>query len=230
MSIESNILLDDEFTLGEDKPSPKKFGVIVADPPWRFSDNLKYEKRDGVVRGVNNMYPTLTLAEIKKLPISEISEENSLCALWVPSAFLKAGIDVLEAWGFTYKQLWIWGKTSKKNPLNLAFGMGRLARNCHEPCLIGTRGKYTKFLKNHSQRNLFMHPTMRHSQKPESIQTSLDLMFPDWDKLEIFARRSRSGWTCIGNESPTTHGEDVRDSISDLLGYPLLGNKLNSEE
>ena len=54
------MLLDDEFVLDETEISPKKFGVIVADPPWRFSDNLKYEKRDDVIRGVNNMYPTLS--------------------------------------------------------------------------------------------------------------------------------------------------------------------------
>lgn len=218
-------LTDDELIFGG---QPQKFGVIVADPPWRFSDNLKYEKRDSVVRGVNLMYPTLNLAEIKALPIAELAAENSLCALWVPSAFLKAGIDVLEAWGFEYKQLWIWGKTSKKNPLHLAFGMGRLARNCHEPCLVGIKGKYTKHLKDRSQRNLFMHPSLKHSQKPESVQTSLEKMFPDWDKLELFARRDRMGWTCVGNEAPGTLDEDIRDSIGNLLGYPIHGTRINT--
>ena len=207
--------------------STKKFGVILADPPWRFSDNLKYTKRDKTVRGVNFKYPTLNLAEIRALLVQELATDNSLCALWVPSAFLKAGIDVLEAWGFTYKQLWVWGKRSKKDPTRLAFGMGRLARNCHEPLLVGTRGKYTKHLQNHSQRNLFMSPTMKHSQKPESIQDSLDLMFPQWDKLEMFARRQRPGWTCIGNEAPATQGEDVRHSIGKLLGYPYHSTKLS---
>ena len=215
-----------EFDLDEKSTQKKTFGVIVADPPWSFSDKLKYSGE--VKRAADSFYPTLNLAEIKKLPVGELAAENCILALWVPSAFLQAGMDVMSEWGFNYKQLWIWGKTSKKNPLNLAFGMGRLARNCHEPLLVGVKGKYTKFLKNHSQRNLFMHPTMKHSQKPESIQTSLDKMFPDWDKLEIFARRDRAGWTCIGNEAPGTTGEDIRDSIGDLLGYSLQGNKINS--
>ena len=207
----------------------KKFGVIIADPPWKFSDDLKYERMDKTRRGASSMYPTLSLSEICALPVNELAEENALCALWVPSAFLKAGIDVLEGWGFTYKQLWIWGKRSKSNPLNLAFGMGRLARNCHEPCLIGIKGKYTKFLKNHSQRNLFMHTSLPHSSKPESIQDSLELMFPQWDKLELFARRARPAWTCIGNECPTTQGEDIRDSISDLLGYHYYSTRVNAK-
>ena len=215
-----------EFELGEEPKQKKTFGVIVADPPWSFSDKLKYS--GDVKRAADSFYPTLNLAEIKKLPIGELAAENCILALWVPSAFLQAGMDVMSEWGFNYKQLWIWGKTSKKNPLNLAFGMGRLARNCHEPLLVGVKGKYTKFLKDHSQRNLFMHPTMKHSQKPESIQTSLDKMFPEWDKLEVFARRDRAGWTCIGNEAPGTADEDIRDSIGDLLGYSLQGNKINS--
>ena len=221
MIIKSEKLLSEDELVIEDSKA-QKFGIILADPPWRFNDNLKYEKRDKTVRGVNYMYPTLDLSAIARLPISDLTAENALCALWVPSAFLKAGMDILEAWGFQYRQLWIWGKTSKRDPLNLAFGMGRLARNCHEPCLVGIKGKYTKHLKNHSQRNLFMHPTMKHSQKPESVQDSLDLMFPEWDKLELFARRDRKGWTCIGNEAPLTAGEDIRDSISDLVGYDVL--------
>jgi N6-adenosine-specific RNA methylase IME4 len=202
----------------------KKFGVIVADPPWSFNDKLKFDGK--VKRSADSHYSTLNLASIRSLPVSELSAENALCALWVPSAFLKAGIDILEEWGFDYRQLWIWGKTSKKNPLNLAFGMGRLARNCHEPCLIGIKGKYTKELQNRSQRNLFMHPTMKHSQKPESLQTSLELMFPDWDKLELFARRQRAGWTCVGDQAPATSGEDIRDSMGNLLGYPLQGTRI----
>lgn len=195
--------------------SKNKFGVIVADPPWAFNDKLKFNGT--VKRGAEAHYPTLNLRAIKRLPIDEIAAENAVCALWVPSAMLKDGIDVLEAWGFTYKQLWVWGKTSKNDPTKLAFGMGRLGRNCHEPCLVGTKGKYTKHLMNKSQRNLMMHPNLGHSRKPEQIQDSLDLMFPQWDKIEIFARRQRPNWTCIGNESPATAGEDVRQSLSNML-------------
>ena len=194
----------------------EKFGIIVADPPWSFNDKLKYPK-DSVKRGADAMYPTLNLNSIMALPIQDLVQENAILALWVPSAMLSAGMDVMKSWGFNYKQLWIWGKTSKKDPTRLSFGMGRLARNCHEPCLVGVKGKYTKFLQNHSQRNLFMHHSLPHSKKPESVQDSLDKMFPQWNKLELFARRERPGWTCIGNESPLTMGQDIRESIFDLV-------------
>jgi N6-adenosine-specific RNA methylase IME4 len=195
----------------------QKFGLIVADPPWSFDDKLTYAKKDNTIRGAAGKYPTLSPAAIAELPVAELAAENSLLALWVPSSQLLNGLHVMEAWGFQYKQLWIWAKTHKNDRSKLAFGMGRLGRNCHEPCLVGVKGKYTKELANRSQRNIFLHPGLPHSQKPEDLQNSLELMFPERNKLEIFARRHRPGWNCIGNEAPTTLEEDIRDSISNLL-------------
>jgi N6-adenosine-specific RNA methylase IME4 len=194
----------------------QKFGLIVADPPWSFDDKLTYAKKDNVVRGADAKYPTLSPTAIADLPIGDLAAENSLLALWVPSSQLLNGLHVMEAWGFQYKQLWIWAKTHKNDRSKLAFGMGRLARNCHEPCLVGVKGKYTKELANRSQRNIFLHPSMPHSSKPEELQNSLEKMFPDRDAIELFARRNRPGWTCVGNEAPATLGEDIRDSLSNL--------------
>jgi N6-adenosine-specific RNA methylase IME4 len=199
----------------------QKFGLIVADPPWSFNDKLKYDKRDNTIRGADMMYPTLNVPAIADLPIGELAAENSLLALWVPSSHLTNGLRVMEAWGFTYKQLWVWAKTQKNDRSKLAFGMGRLARNCHEPCLIGVKGKYTKELANRSQRNVFLQPSLPHSSKPEDLQNALDIMFPERNGIELFARRARPGWTCVGNEAPATMGEDIRDSLNTLIEAPL---------
>lgn len=99
----------------------------------------------------------------------------------------------------------------------LSFYMGRLLRATHEICLIGinNNGIYKK-LKNKSQRSVSFDTVEAHSKKPEHLQNSLDLMFLG-DKLELFARRQRAGWTCIGNQAPVTFGEDIRKSIEDLI-------------
>jgi N6-adenosine-specific RNA methylase IME4 len=98
----------------------------------------------------------------------------------------------------------------------LAFGMGRLFRQTHEICLIGTNnnGIY-KLLKNKSQRSISFGENLKHSAKPEHLQDSLEIMFPGTKMIELFARRSRAGWTCIGNE--VCNGEDIRDSLKKLL-------------
>lgn len=98
---------------------------------------------------------------------------------------------------------------------SLAFGMGRLFRQTHEICLIGTsdNGIY-KSLKNKSQRSVSFGENLKHSAKPEHLQDSLDIMFPEGKKLELFARRHRPDWTCLGNE--ICDGEDIRDSLAKL--------------
>jgi len=98
----------------------------------------------------------------------------------------------------------------------LAFGMGRLFRQTHEICLIGTNnnGIYT-LLKNKSQRSISFGENLKHSAKPEHLQDSLEVMFPNVNYIELFARRTRAGWTCLGNE--VCNGEDINDSLKKLL-------------
>lgn len=96
----------------------------------------------------------------------------------------------------------------------LSFGMGRLFRQTHEICLIGTFGKVYSKLDNKSQRSVSFAENLKHSAKPECLQDSLEVMFPKAQKLELFARRIRPGWTCLGNE--VCNGEDINISISKL--------------
>jgi len=97
----------------------------------------------------------------------------------------------------------------------LAFGMGRLFRQTHEICLIGiSDNKIYKKLQNKSQRSVCFAENLRHSAKPEDLQDSLDTMFPKTKKLELFARRHRPGWVCLGNE--ICNGEDIRVSLGKL--------------
>jgi N6-adenosine-specific RNA methylase IME4 len=99
----------------------------------------------------------------------------------------------------------------------LSFGMGRLFRQTHEIALIGVRGNVYNRLRNRSQRSVAFAKTYKHSEKPEHLQNSLDVMFPDdMKRLEVFARRDRINWTCIGLECPSTLGEDVKDSLARL--------------
>jgi N6-adenosine-specific RNA methylase IME4 len=231
-----------------------KFQIIVADPAWAFSDRLTMSD---VPRGAQSNYKTMSITDIKNMPVKELADPNgALLALWVPSSLLKEGLDVMTAWGFSHKQTYIWVK-SKKEPFKtiisnviseitnnvtsfgsmkrlwkkvishrladssmndmLFFGMGRLFRQCHEICLIGTNNnKIYKKLQNKSQRSVSFGENLKHSAKPEHLQNSLELMFPDSSKIELFARRVRPNWTCLGDE--VCDGEDIYDSIKRVQG------------
>lgn len=132
---------------------------------------------------------------------------------------IKKFFNKLGAWNWT-----ISGSAVKKFLDNfslnniMSFGMDRLFRQSHEICLIGTNtnGIYKK-LENHSQRSVCFAPNLKHSAKPEDLQNSLDIMFPAGKKLEIFARRQREGWDCIGNQAPATMDQDIKVSLENLI-------------
>jgi len=204
-----------------------KYNIICIDCPWSFSDKLEMSD---VARSSESQYPVLNIEELKKLRINDIAAEDALIVSWTPSSLLQEGLDCLKSWNFRQTQMVVWNKTNKdpfksiKNKLKkidlndksnidkifndfnyndlMGFGMGRMWRNCHEIALVGVRGKIYKHLKNKSQRTVHFGINEKHSKKPEHIQDQLDLMFPDpsLKKIEVFARRLKEGWTCIGNE------------------------------
>ena len=88
----------------------KKYNTIYADPPWRF------QNRTGKVAPEHKRlkrYETMTVEEIKQLPVAEIADEKAHLYLWVPNALLPDGLAVMEAWGFEYKSNIIWEKVRK---------------------------------------------------------------------------------------------------------------------
>jgi N6-adenosine-specific RNA methylase IME4 len=181
----------------------QKFKVIVADCPWAFNDKLKMSS---VARGAEANYDLLNIEDIKRIPVWNWVQDNSILALWVPSSLLQDGMDTMKAWGYNQKQIYTWVKTSKKG--GLGFGMGRYFRGCTEHALIGTKGKIGPLSK--SERNCDLHLSLPHSQKPETLQNQLEKMYPEGPYLELFARRQRPGWCCIGNEVPGM-SIDIRD-------------------
>jgi len=91
-----------------------KIKVLVSDPPWDFGDSLTMSS---VKRGAKSNYNTLSIEELKNLPVKDIVDTNAVIALWCPSSLIKEGIEVLEAWGFRFTQTHIWVKT-KKHPFD----------------------------------------------------------------------------------------------------------------
>mgnify|MGYP001600187652 CR=1 FL=1 len=206
------------------------YDVIVSDPPWAFSDGLKKMKAK-TKRSARSQYNTMSSTEIAALDVKSIANpEGCVLALWVPGTLLPDGLMVMQAWDFSYKQIAVWVKTKKDINKHLkkvqkdnkivdlndfmSFGMGRLFRQSHEIALIGTMGKVYSQLENKSQRSVMFDVNKGHSSKPELLQDRLDLMFPNAQRLEMFARRTRPNWTCIGN---AIDGKDIGQAIQDLM-------------
>lgn len=177
--------------------SNRKFSTVLADPPWQF------QNRTGKVAPEHkrlSRYGTLTLDEIKSLPVSNACTETAHLYLWVPNALLPEGLDVLSAWGFKYKTNIIWYKIRKDGGPDRR-GVGFYFRNVTEVLLFGVRGKNARTLQpGRSQENIISSRKREHSRKPDEQYKLIESC--SWGPfLELFSRGSREGWHCWGNQS-----------------------------
>jgi N6-adenosine-specific RNA methylase IME4 len=165
------------------------FRVLVADPPWKFGDSLP-----GVGRGAIKHYPCLSVSELETFLLPEMATDSVLF-LWRVASMQDEALRVMRAWGFKLKTELVWRKTTRTGKRH--FGMGRIVRAEHEVCLIGTKGRPKPLVLN--VRSTFEAPVGRHSEKPDAFYDIVDSLYAG-PVVELFARRERNGWTCLGNE------------------------------
>lgn len=175
-----------------------KFGTILADPPWRFQNST------GKVAPEHKRlarYGTMTLEEIKELPVAMMAADTAHLYLWVPNALLPDGLAVMAAWGFNYKANIVWEKVRKDGGPD-GRGVGFYFRNVTELILFGTRGKNARTLApGRRQVNFLATRKREHSRKPDEIFPIVEACSPG-PRLELFAREKRKGWTVWGNQAP----------------------------
>lgn len=174
-----------------------KYSTILADPPWQF------QNRTGKMAPEHKRltrYPTMSLQEIKDLPVEAIVNDTAHLYLWVPNALLADGLDVMSHWGFTYKTNLIWYKIRKDGGPDRR-GVGFYFRNVTEMILFGVRGKNARTLQPaRSQENIITSRKREHSRKPDEQYELIEACSPG-PYLELFARGPREGWDVWGNQS-----------------------------
>jgi N6-adenosine-specific RNA methylase IME4 len=175
----------------------RRFCTILVDPPWQF------QNRTGKIAPEHtrlSRYQTLTLDEIKSLPVQDAATDVSHLYLWVPNALLPEGLTVMQAWGFKYKTNLVWRKIRKDGGSD-GRGVGFYFRNVTELLLFGIRGKNARTLPpGRSQVNFFQSRKREHSRKPDEQYDVIEACSPG-PYLELFARGQRNLWTCWGHEA-----------------------------
>ncbi len=172
-----------------------RFATLLADPPWQF------QNRTGKVAPEHQRllrYPTLSLDEIAALPITALSADAAHLYLWVPNALLAEGLQVMTAWGFTYKSNLVWYKVRRDGGPD-GRGVGFYFRNVTELVLFGVRGSLRTLAPGRRQVNLLATRKREHSRKPEELYALIEQCSPG-PYLELFARFERPGWVRWGNE------------------------------
>jgi len=172
----------------------KKYQIIYADPPWT------YEKTGGVKnsRGMaKQFYTTMSLNDLRNLPISQISEDNCALFLWATWPKLPEALQVIESWGFEYFSLGFEWIKKTKNGKDF-FGMGYWTRANSEPCLLAFKGKMKPL--RHDIRQIVESMREEHSKKPDEIRDKIVEIMGNLPRIELFARQKTEGWDVFGNE------------------------------
>lgn len=176
----------------------KKYQIIYADPPWQYNDKMNMKGVHGNIRGAASFYNTMSLEEIKALPVSRIADKNSILFMWITMPLLDKASGVMKAWGFQYKTCgFCWVKRTKTGKIHC--GMGHYTRGNAELCMIGVKGRSTVINRSISQ--IVESEIRRHSQKPDEVRDKIIQLVGDVPRIELFARQQVPGWDCWGNEA-----------------------------
>jgi N6-adenosine-specific RNA methylase IME4 len=179
----------------------RRFSTILADPPWRFQNST------GKIAPEHrrlSRYGTLSLEEIKSLPVTNIVTEPAHLYLWVPNALLAEGLAVMGAWGFTYKSNIVWHKIRKDGGPD-GRGVGFYFRNTTELVLFGVRGKNARTLApGRRQVNFIATRKREHSKKPDELYPIIERCSRG-AYVELFARGAWPGWKSWGNQADESY-------------------------
>lgn len=163
------------------------FGVIYADPPWNYLGELSVG------------YPCMSTQEICEMPIQGICAEDAVLFMWCSSSLLPEALQVVSAWGFSFKTSMVWDKQ--------VAGQGAYCRQMHETLLIATKGQVPEVPFSARPPSVLKYARLEHSRKPREVCDLIDAMYPELPKVELFCRGEPSpgiagspAWAGWGNE------------------------------
>lgn len=190
----------------------KKYKTILIDPPWPYGDangkshtlQIKDKNRkrlDGSkATQVNHLgYGTLTIDELKSLPIQKLSAPNAHLYLWTTNAFMEEAHILARTWGFKPKTILTWVKTKKD--LTPSMKTGYYYRGATEHVLFCVRGSLR--LKGRASPTAYYSPREPHSRKPDLFHNLIEQQ-SHVPRLEMFARETRIGWDVWGDQIKPT--------------------------
>jgi N6-adenosine-specific RNA methylase IME4 len=199
----------------------RKYRAIYADPPWSFRN----WSAKGTGRNAVSHYDCLDFDALARLPVSDVAADDCVLFLWAVDPLLPRAFDLIKAWGFEYKTVGFYWVKHNRSGEGFFTGLGYWTRANPEQCLLATRGKPRRRAKD--VRRLVVDHRREHSRKPDQVRERIERLV-DGPYLELFARETRPGWDCWGDQAGLFDQGEVatRRQPSRLVGgehRPALG-------
>ncbi len=196
----------------------KTYSLIYADPPWQYGNNAS----NGAAK---DHYETMSMADLKRLPVWALAEENAVLAMWYTGTHNREAIELAEAWGFTVRTMkgftWVKLNALAEQHINKALNAGEVmdfydfldllnsqtrmnggnhTRANTEDLLIATRGRGLE-RRDAGVKQVIYSPLGEHSEKPAEVRYRLERLYGDVPRIELFSRRAVTGWDHWGNQA-----------------------------
>lgn len=169
----------------------KRYTVIYADPPWSY-------RNKGTRAAAEKHYRTMSIGDIKALPVADIAAADCVLFLWATFPMLPEALETIKAWGFRYKTAaFLWAKQNRRSP-GWFWGLGNWTRSNAEVCLLAVRGRPAR--ASAAVHSLIEAPVGRHSAKPPQARARIEALMGDVPRIELFARERVPGWDAWGDE------------------------------
>ena len=184
------------------RTTKRRYATILADPPWPYRQVAR--RTHDATKALE--YPTMSMDEIRNLPVRRIVSEACMLFLWITNPFLDEAFTVIEAWGFEYRTAATW---VKPRPTTGTWFLGQT-----EHLLLAVRGKPPL----PARRRPGLIRTLErqaHSVKPRESYELVESMSQS-PRIELFARRARPGWDSWGLEAKEISKELEHDLITHL--------------
>ncbi len=140
----------------------------------------------------------MSFEEIAALPVGQIALPRSHLYLWCPNALLAEGLEIMRAWGFTYKTNIVWFKVRKDGGPD-GRGVGFYFRNVTELLLFGIKGRVRTLAPGRRQVNILISRKEEHSKKPDAVYRLIEQCSPG-PYCELFGRQRVPGWVQWGDQ------------------------------
>ena len=160
----------------------KKYGIIYADPPWRY-------RQKSLSGAAEHHYSTMSVEEICQLDVASVAADDCVLFLWAPFPQLQEALQVIKAWDFKYKTVaFVWLKQNKSGK-GWFFGLGFWTRgNADSVCLPQEESPADNQTESISLSSALCVSTARNRVKPEKKSSSL------WESCH--------GWSCLPVRKP----------------------------
>lgn len=173
-----------------------KIDVFVIDPPWSKKKGGIRKSRINQDRNLD--YKTMSTLEIFDLLDKDVfsTANNNHCVfMWTIDQFLFDCENEMSKRGYKRHCRFVWNKLNGVAP---AFTI----RYSHEFLLWFYKDKLLPISKEQRGRfmTVFEEKSREHSRKPDFCYIMVNSLYPDLQKMDVFSREARTGWTQYGDQ------------------------------